>query len=71
LAEQVLEFCNKALKQGGSCVIKISNGGTEKQFADKMKKKFANIRLVKPAASRQQSTEFYLLGKHFQNTASI
>jgi 23S rRNA U2552 (ribose-2'-O)-methylase RlmE/FtsJ len=30
-----------------------------------MERRFVDVRLLKPEASRQQSTELYLLGKNF------
>jgi len=32
LAEKALEFCNKGLREGGCCIIKISSGGTGVSF---------------------------------------
>eukprot|EP01102_Stenamoeba_stenopodia_P008749 TRINITY_DN2552_c0_g1_i2.p1 TRINITY_DN2552_c0_g1~~TRINITY_DN2552_c0_g1_i2.p1 ORF type:complete len:234 (-),score=64.32 TRINITY_DN2552_c0_g1_i2:84-785(-) len=59
LANMALEFALKVLVQEGVFVCKMSAGGTEKEFENKLKQYFEVVKLVKPPSSRSESTEFY------------
>jgi len=69
LAAMASEFATKVLTVGGSCVLKISAGGTEKAFTNTLKQAFAEVKVIKPNASRQESTEMFVLAKGFKKTA--
>lgn len=49
-------------------VVKVSRGGQEIQFRDKLKKLFNSVEFVKPEASRQASTEIYLVARGLQSS---
>ena len=50
------------LRPGGHAVVKIFQGGEEKQLLDRLKEAFQRARAFKPTASRSESREVYFLG---------
>ncbi len=66
LAEAAHDFARAVLKPGGSFVAKVLRGGTERTLLDRLKKDFAKVRHVKPAASRADSAEMYVVGTGFR-----
>ncbi len=65
IARNVLAICEKCLAPGGNCVLKIFQGGEEKEILDRMRARFAAARAFKPKASRSDSMETYFLGLGF------
>jgi 23S rRNA (uridine2552-2'-O)-methyltransferase len=70
LVEAAAEFAREVLKPGGSFLAKVLQGGTEHQLLARLKRDFAVVRHVKPAASRSDSAELYLLATGFRGGAS-
>ncbi len=66
LAELAAEFAMDVLAPGGFFVAKVLQGGTEGQLLAKLKRDFATVRHVKPAASRADSAELYVLATGFR-----
>ena len=66
LAEAAHDFARAVLRPGGSFVAKVLRGGTERTLLDRLKKDFAKVRHVKPAASRADSAEMYVVGTGFR-----
>lgn len=46
--------------------VECSRGGEENQFRDLLKRHFAKVQFVKPKASRQDSSEIYIVGEGFR-----
>ena len=67
LAEAALEFAIGILAPGGAFVVKLFQGGAEKDLLVIAKQHFTNVRHAKPAASRQESSELYLVAQGFKN----
>ncbi len=65
IARNVLDICEKCLVPGGNCVLKIFQGGEEKEILDRMRGRFTAARAFKPKASRSESMETYFLGLGF------
>jgi 23S rRNA (uridine2552-2'-O)-methyltransferase len=65
IARQVLRTCRSALAPGGNCILKIFQGGEEKEILDQMRGLFAASRAFKPKASRSDSMETYYIGTGF------
>ncbi|MEW5943695.1 MAG: 23S rRNA (uridine(2552)-2'-O)-methyltransferase RlmE [Pseudomonadota bacterium] len=63
LAELALEFAGHRLKPGGSFLVKVFQGEGFDAFLRDMRKIFSQVVTRKPRASRDRSTETYLLGK--------
>jgi 23S rRNA (uridine2552-2'-O)-methyltransferase len=66
LAELAAEFAMEILAPGGFFVAKVLQGGTEGQLLARLKSDFATVRHVKPAASRADSAELYVLASGFR-----
>jgi 23S rRNA (uridine2552-2'-O)-methyltransferase len=66
LAESAAHYAMEVLSPNGAFVCKLFQGGAEKQLLDELKKKFAKTRHAKPAASRAESSEIYLVAQGFR-----
>jgi 23S rRNA (uridine2552-2'-O)-methyltransferase len=70
LVEVAAEFAREVLKPGGAFLAKVLQGGTEARLLANLKRDFASIKHVKPAASRADSAELYLLATGFRGSAA-
>ncbi|MDR1560974.1 MAG: RlmE family RNA methyltransferase [Holosporaceae bacterium] len=66
LACGAYSFAQNALQEGGSFVTKIFQGGREKAFFENIKKDFQKARFFKPKASRNLSSEIYIVATGFK-----
>jgi 23S rRNA (uridine2552-2'-O)-methyltransferase len=66
LADAALDFARLVLKPGGTFLAKVLRGGTEREILLRMKQDFADVRHVKPRASRQDSAELFVLAQNFR-----
>lgn len=66
LAEAAIDFAFAVLAPGGSLLAKVFQGGAEGEVLARMKRAFATVRHVKPAASRAESPETYVLATGFR-----
>ncbi|MFZ0837684.1 MAG: RlmE family RNA methyltransferase [Xanthobacteraceae bacterium] len=66
LAEAAAEFAREVLKPGGMFLAKVLQGGTEGPLLASLKRDFASVKHVKPAASRSDSAELYVLAIGFR-----
>jgi 23S rRNA (uridine2552-2'-O)-methyltransferase len=66
LVEAAAQFAAEVLKPGGSFLAKVLQGGTEPALLAELKRNFTKIHHVKPAASRADSAELYLLATGFR-----
>lgn len=69
LAEAAAAFACEVLKPGGGFLCKVLRGGTEGTLLAALKRDFAQVRHVKPAASRSDSAELYLLATGFRQAS--
>jgi 23S rRNA (uridine2552-2'-O)-methyltransferase len=69
LVETAAAFACEVLKPGGAFLAKVFQSGAEAELLTQLKRDFATIRHVKPAASRQDSSERYLLATGFRGGA--
>jgi 23S rRNA (uridine2552-2'-O)-methyltransferase len=70
LVEAAAAFAAEVLKPGGVFLAKVLQGGTEGELLAMLKRDFASVKHVKPAASRQDSAELYVLATGFRGSAS-
>jgi 23S rRNA (uridine2552-2'-O)-methyltransferase len=68
LAEAAADFARAVLKPGGAFLAKVLQGGTEASLLAHLKRDFATVRHVKPAASRTDSAELYVLATGFRGS---
>jgi len=62
LSEQVLALAEEQLKVHGNLVIKIYQGGGEREILARMREIFTKAKAFKPKASRSDSFELFLIG---------
>jgi 23S rRNA (uridine2552-2'-O)-methyltransferase len=62
-------FAKEVLAPGGAFVAKVLQGGTETALLAELKRDFARVAHVKPAASRSDSAEMYLVATGFRGGA--
>ncbi len=62
LSEQVLFLAEEHLKVHGNLVIKIYQGGGEREILARMRQIFTKAKAFKPKASRSDSFELFLIG---------
>lgn len=70
LAEAAYDFAEEVLAPGGAFVCKLFQGGAERDLLDRLKRDFAVVRHAKPAASRADSSETYLVATGFRGGAA-
>jgi 23S rRNA (uridine2552-2'-O)-methyltransferase len=66
LAEAAAAFAGEILAPGGAFLAKVLQGGTEASLLADLKRDFAGVKHVKPAASRADSAELYVLATGFR-----
>jgi 23S rRNA (uridine2552-2'-O)-methyltransferase len=69
LVEAAVEFACEVLAPGGTFLAKVLQGGTEVALLGPLKRDFTTVKHVKPAASRSDSAELYLLATGFRGGA--
>jgi len=62
LVEQVIELAPEVVEKGGFLVVKIFQGGDEKELFHQIEKHFESCKVLKPKACRKDSFESYLIG---------
>ncbi|MGH9980049.1 MAG: RlmE family RNA methyltransferase [Nitrososphaeraceae archaeon] len=61
LSRNALKLCNRILKKGGKAVFKVFQGDMLNELISELKKEFKRVIITKPTASRQVSSEIYLI----------
>ncbi|WP_081871654.1 RlmE family RNA methyltransferase [Parvularcula oceani] len=70
LAEEALGFAEEVLAPGGAFLAKVLQGGSEKGLLDRLKRSFERVAHAKPAASRADSAEMYVVATGFRADAA-
>jgi 23S rRNA (uridine2552-2'-O)-methyltransferase len=70
LIEAAADFAVQVLKPGGAFVAKAFQGGETAAVIGELKRNFAEVRNIKPKASRAESSEIYLVATGFKGRAS-
>ena len=63
LARQALDVAREVLTPGGDLVVKVFDGRDLDGLEDDVEEEFEYVRTVRPDASRDESSELYLVGK--------
>ena len=66
LVEAAAAFAAEVLKPGGTFLAKTFQSGADAELMTQLKRDFASVRHVKPASSRQDSSERYVLAMGFR-----
>ncbi len=69
LVELAAQFAAEILAPGGTFLAKVLQGGTETSLLATLKRQFAEVKHVKPKASRADSSELYVLATGFRGGA--
>jgi 23S rRNA (uridine2552-2'-O)-methyltransferase len=69
LVEIAAAFASEVLNPGGAFLAKVFQSGADADLLAQLKRDFAVVRHVKPAASRQDSSERYVLATGFRGGA--
>lgn len=67
LSTIALGFARQVLRVGGSAVFKVFEGDTLSEFRAELKSSFGRVLLNKPLASRQESSELYIVCLDFKH----
>ncbi len=70
LAEAAADFAREVLAPGGAFLCKVLQGGTETALLAGLKRDFTVVKHLKPAASRSDSAELYLLAMGYRGSAA-
>jgi 23S rRNA (uridine2552-2'-O)-methyltransferase len=68
LVEAGAAFAREVLTPGGTFLAKVLQGGTEGALLAALKRDYKSVKHIKPAASRADSAELYLLATGFRGT---
>jgi len=63
LVRMAMDFCLERLQQEGVFLVKVFQGGEFAALLKDLKRMFKTVRTLKPAASREESRETYLLAR--------
>jgi 23S rRNA (uridine2552-2'-O)-methyltransferase len=66
LSFAAIDFCAKALKPSGVFVVKAFHGGAFDEVLQRLKHDFVKVNVRKPAASRGESRETYVVASAFR-----
>ena len=70
LVEAAALFASEVLNPGGIFLAKVFQSGAEAELLAQLKRDYATVRHVKPASSRQDSSERYVLATGFRGQPS-
>ncbi len=66
LVELAYHFAKEVLKEDGTFIAKVRQGGTNNELLAAMKQDFKTTKHIKPPASRKESSETYLIAHGFK-----
>jgi 23S rRNA (uridine2552-2'-O)-methyltransferase len=66
LVELAYDFARQVLKQEGTFIAKVRQGGAQQDLLAQIKKDFKTIKHIKPPSSRKESSETYLIAQGFR-----
>jgi 23S rRNA (uridine2552-2'-O)-methyltransferase len=66
LTGAAIDFCRKVLKPDGVFLVKAFQGRAFEELLADLKNSFAKVKVVKPAASRGESSETYVLARNLR-----
>lgn len=67
LTRNALALAKQVLREGGSAVFKVFEGEFLRELKGEVAASFEKVLVSKPTASRQQSSELYLVCLNFRN----
>ena len=70
LVETAAAFAAEVLNPGGTFLAKVFQSGADAELVAQLKRDYASVRHVKPASSRQDSSERYVLAMGFRGQSN-
>jgi 23S rRNA (uridine2552-2'-O)-methyltransferase len=71
LIELAVEFATRHLTPGGALVCKVFNGGNYSELVGLFKSTFRTVKSIKPKASRDRSSETFLVGMGLKDVRKV
>ncbi|MEC7656851.1 MAG: FtsJ-like methyltransferase family protein, partial [Pseudomonadota bacterium] len=71
LAEAAFEFATEVLADDGAMVVKLLQGAEEGAYVARLRERFAKVDRMKPPASRDRSSEMYIVARGFREAADV
>jgi 23S rRNA (uridine2552-2'-O)-methyltransferase len=71
LVESAAAFAADVLRPGGTFIAKVFQSGADANLLMQLKRDFRTVRHVKPASSRQDSSERYVMATGFRGTPAV
>jgi 23S rRNA (uridine2552-2'-O)-methyltransferase len=71
LVESAAAFAADVLRPGGTFIAKVFQSGADADLLAQLKRDFQTVRHVKPAASRQDSSERYVMATGFRGPPAV
>lgn len=68
LCRDAFRLVGSLLLPGGTFVVKVFVGGELKEYRSDLEKVFQSVSVMKPPASRRESSELYLIARRYQFT---
>ncbi|HKS19697.1 MAG TPA: RlmE family RNA methyltransferase [Bradyrhizobium sp.] len=69
LVEAAAAFADEVLNPGGAFLAKVFQSGADAELLAQLKRNYASVRHIKPASSRQDSSERYVLATGFRGAS--
>ena len=66
MCDSVVEIARSIAKTDCSLVLKVLQGSEFHEFIERMRRQFVNVTIIKPKASRKESSEMYCVLHHFK-----
>lgn len=66
LSELALDMARRVLKVGGSFVVKVFTGQGSQEYLAELRRDFKTVKVRKPEASRDRSSEVYMVAQGFK-----
>src|ERR687898_670622 len=67
ISKSSLNIAKQVLVRGGNAILKVFEGELLKEFKKETEECFDKVLLTKPMASRQQSSELYMMCRGFRS----
>lgn len=67
LTQSALQFAGEVLREGGSAIFKVFEGDMLNDLRAELRGNFGKVQISKPSASRQESSELYVVCLDFRH----
>ena len=67
---KALNLAKQCLKQDGIFICKLWHGDSLQEFSKTLKKNFETVNIIKPSASRTESSEIFILASKYKTSSN-